>query len=190
MLVVGLVALVQGGTYWAVVHANRKNASARIEQNMDDGVRHFKELMATRQRTLLAGAGLIGEDLALRDAIARDDRRAMRHVLDHYVRRLNIAGMALLSAGGEFLSASPELPNEAVRTLLSSLVRNYSEEGGGGGGGGGGGRRRRRFGCLRATNCWPSLLYPWIHHRRRFRKTSALLSRIALTVPSSDKWSS
>ncbi|WP_157836923.1 adenylate/guanylate cyclase domain-containing protein [Geminisphaera colitermitum] len=135
MLVVGLVALVQGGTYWAVVHANRKNASARIEQNMDDGVLHFKELMATRQRTLLAGAGLIGEDLALRDAIARDDRRAMRHVLDHYVRRLNIAGMALLSAGGEFLSASPELPNEAVRTLLSSLVRNYSEGGGGGEGG-------------------------------------------------------
>lgn len=123
VLVVGLVALVQGVSYWAVVRANRKNAGNVIEQNMRDGVRLFKELMEERHGLLITGAGLIGKDLALQHALQRGNRQVMQHVTDHYVRQLNITGMALMTDAGEVLAATPVPKDDEARTLMTSLAR-------------------------------------------------------------------
>ncbi|AHF93561.1 guanylate cyclase [Opitutaceae bacterium TAV5] len=125
VLVTSLVALVQGVSWWAVAHANRKNASRHIEQSMRDGVLDFGEFMKTRRHMLTAGAGLLAGDLALRYAIDRDDRRTIRSVLDHYVQRLDIAGMAVFSGTGDLLAISPETAGEPTRNLLASLARGW-----------------------------------------------------------------
>jgi diguanylate cyclase (GGDEF)-like protein len=94
---VALLVLVQGLGAFLVIQANSQIARQTIDQELEQGERVFKQLLAQNQARLEQGAGILSADFAFRQAIASNDTGTILSVLRNHGARVGANVMTLAS---------------------------------------------------------------------------------------------
>ncbi len=94
---VGLLVLVQGIGAVLVIQANSQIARQTIDQELEQGERVFKQLLAQNQARLEQGAGILSADVAFRQSIAANDTVTILTVLRNHGVRVGANVMTLAS---------------------------------------------------------------------------------------------
>jgi diguanylate cyclase (GGDEF)-like protein len=94
---VTLLILVQGLSAFLVIQANSQIARQTIDQELEQGERVFKQLLAQNQARLEQGAGILSADFAFRQAIASNDTATILSVLRNHGARQGASVMTLAS---------------------------------------------------------------------------------------------
>jgi diguanylate cyclase (GGDEF)-like protein len=94
---VALLVLVQGLGAFLVIQANSQIARQTIDQELEQGERVFKQLLAQNQARLEQGAGILSGDLGFRNAIAANDTGTILAVLSNHGARVGASVMTLAS---------------------------------------------------------------------------------------------
>ncbi len=107
LLLVGLIATVQGLVYLLVSRANDRSALEHIQRNLDTGARVFQLSLAGRIATLSTGARLMAEDYAIKPLLMRDpDAATLRSVLQSFTQRVGAPVVCLFTVEGGLLAAT------------------------------------------------------------------------------------
>lgn len=108
VLVVGLVAAVQGATFLVVARANRENALVTIEADLALAARQFQNNARLREENLLRDARLMANDYAMKQLFLADHFSAAtaRSALTSYSARVQAPLLLLLDPAGAMLSAT------------------------------------------------------------------------------------
>ena len=94
---VALLVLVQGLGAFLVIQANSQIARQTIDQELEQGERVFKQLLAQNQARLEQGAGILSADFAFRQSIASNDTGTILSVLRNHGARVGASVMTLSS---------------------------------------------------------------------------------------------
>ncbi|HET6264914.1 MAG TPA: EAL domain-containing protein [Usitatibacter sp.] len=94
---VALLVLVQGLGAFLVIQANSQIARQTIDQELEQGERVFRRLLAQNQARLEQGAAILSADFAFRQAIATDDGGTIASVLRNHGARVGATVMMLVS---------------------------------------------------------------------------------------------
>jgi len=94
---VALLVLVQGLGAFLVIQANAQIARQAMDQELEQGERVFKQLLAQNQARLEQGAGILSADFAFRQAIATNDTGTILSVLRNHGARVGASVMTLAS---------------------------------------------------------------------------------------------
>jgi len=94
---VALLVLVQGLGAFLVIQANAQIARQAMDQELEQGERVFKQLLAQNQARLEQGAGILSADFAFRQAIATNDTGTILSVLRNHGARVGANVMTLAS---------------------------------------------------------------------------------------------
>jgi len=94
---VALLVLVQGVGAFLVIQANAQIARQAMDQELEQGERVFKQLLAQNQARLEQGAGILSADFAFRQAIATNDTGTILSVLRNHGARVGASVMTLAS---------------------------------------------------------------------------------------------
>jgi diguanylate cyclase len=94
---VALLVLVQGLGAFLVIQANSQIARQTIDQELEQGERVFKQLLAQNQARLEQGAGILSADFAFRQSIASNDIPTILSVLRNHGARVGASVMTLAS---------------------------------------------------------------------------------------------
>jgi len=94
---VTLLVLVQGLAAFLVIEANSQIARQTIDQELEQGERVFRRLLAQNQARLEQGAAILSADFAFRQAIATDDSGTITSVLRNHGARVGATVMTLIS---------------------------------------------------------------------------------------------
>jgi hypothetical protein len=94
---VGLLVLVQGIGAILVIQANSQIARQTVDQELEQGERVFKQLLAQNQARLEQGAGVLSADSAFRQSIANNDTGTILSVLRNHGARVGANVMTLAS---------------------------------------------------------------------------------------------
>jgi diguanylate cyclase (GGDEF)-like protein len=94
---VALLVLVQGLGAFLVIQANSQIARQTIDQELQQGERVFRQLLAQNQARLEQGAGILSADFAFRQAIASNDTGTILSVLRNHGARAGANVMTLAS---------------------------------------------------------------------------------------------
>ncbi|HUL95870.1 MAG TPA: EAL domain-containing protein [Usitatibacter sp.] len=94
---VALLVLVQGLSAFLVIQANSQIARQTIDQELEQGERVFRQLLAQNQARLEQGAGILSADFAFRQAIATNDSPTILSVLRNHGARVGASVMTLAS---------------------------------------------------------------------------------------------
>jgi len=94
---VALLVLVQGVGAFLVIQANAQIARQAMDQELEQGERVFKQLLAQNQARLEQGAGILSADAAFRQAIATNDTGTILSVLRNHGARVGASVMTLAS---------------------------------------------------------------------------------------------
>ena len=94
---VALLVLVQGLGAFLVIQANSQIARQTIDQELEQGERVFRQLLAQNQARLEQGAGILSADFAFRQAIASNDTGTVLSVLRNHGARVGANVMTLAS---------------------------------------------------------------------------------------------
>jgi diguanylate cyclase (GGDEF)-like protein len=97
---VALLVLVQGFGAFMVTRANSQIARQTINQELEQGERVFRQLLAQNQARLEQGAAILSADFAFRQAIATDNSDTIVSVLRNHGARLGANVMTLVSLDG------------------------------------------------------------------------------------------
>lgn len=108
VLIAGLLAFVQAGTYLLVSRANRANALATINADLARAARQFDNNARLREENLLRDARLMANDYAMKQLFlaAEFSAATARSALASYSARVQAPLIVLLDASGELLSAT------------------------------------------------------------------------------------
>ena len=93
---VALLVLVQGLGIFLVIQSNSQIARQTIDQELEQGERVFRRLLAQNQSRLEQGAAILSADFAFRQAIATDDTGTIASVLRNHGARMGATAMMLL----------------------------------------------------------------------------------------------
>jgi len=95
---VALLVLVQGLGAFLVIQANSQIARQTIDQELEQGERVFKQLLAQNQARLEQGAGILSADFAFRQSIASNEIGTILSVLRNHGARVgaNVTTLASL----------------------------------------------------------------------------------------------
>ena len=94
---VALLVLVQGVGALLVMSANSQIARETVDQELEQGERVFKQLLAQNQARLEQGAGILSADFAFRQAIASNETGTILSVLSNHGARVGANVMTLAS---------------------------------------------------------------------------------------------
>ena len=94
---VALLVLVQGLGAFLVIQANSQIARQTIDQELEQGERVFKQLLAQNQARLEQGAGILSADFAFRQSIASNEIGTILSVLRNHGARVGANVMTLAS---------------------------------------------------------------------------------------------
>ena len=94
---VTLLVLVQGIGAFLVIHANSQIARQTIDQELEQGERVFKQLLAQNQARLEQAAGILSADFAFRQSIASNEIGTILSVLRNHGARVGANVMTLAS---------------------------------------------------------------------------------------------
>ncbi|HUP30472.1 MAG TPA: EAL domain-containing protein, partial [Usitatibacter sp.] len=94
---VALLVLVQGVGALLVMRSNSQIARQTIEQELGQGERVFRQLLAQNQARLEQGAAILSADYGFRQAIATNDAGTIVSVLRNHGARLGATVMTLVS---------------------------------------------------------------------------------------------
>ena len=97
---VALLVLVQGIGAFLVMRSNSQIARETIEQELVQGERVFRQLLAQNQARLEQGAAILSADFAFREAIATNDSGTILSVLRNHGARLGATVATLVSLDG------------------------------------------------------------------------------------------
>ena len=92
-----LLVLVQGLGAFLVIEANSQIARQTIGQELEQGERVFRQLLAQNQARLEQGAAILSADFAFRQAIATNDTGTIVSVLRNHGARVGATVMTLVS---------------------------------------------------------------------------------------------
>jgi adenylate cyclase len=107
LLLVGLIAAVQGLVYLLVSQANERSALRQIQRNLDTGARVFQQSLAERIAALSTGARLMAEDYAIKPLLMRDpDAATLRSTLLSFTQRVGAPVVCLFNVEGALLAAT------------------------------------------------------------------------------------
>ncbi|MGZ5084375.1 MAG: putative bifunctional diguanylate cyclase/phosphodiesterase, partial [Usitatibacter sp.] len=126
---VALLVLVQGISAVLVMQANSQIARETVDQELEQGERVFKQLLAQNQARLEQGAGILSADFAFRQAIATNDIGTILSVLRNHGARVGANVMTLASL--ENLIRADTLDGERIGKPFASpdLIRLAGIEG-------------------------------------------------------------
>ncbi|MGZ5036847.1 MAG: putative bifunctional diguanylate cyclase/phosphodiesterase [Usitatibacter sp.] len=126
---VALLVLVQGISAVLVMQANSQIARETVDQELEQGERVFKQLLAQNQARLEQGAGILSADFAFRQAIATNDIGTILSVLRNHGARVGANVMTLASL--ENLIRADTLDSERIGKPFASpdLIRLAGIEG-------------------------------------------------------------
>jgi adenylate cyclase len=132
LLLVGLIALVQGVVYVLVSQASQRSAMEHIRQNLGVGARVFQQSLQERIETLSTGARLMAEDYAIKPLLMREpDVATLRSTLYSFTTRVGSDLISLFTAEGDFLaSTDPKLRPEELapfRQLIDTATQSDLE---------------------------------------------------------------
>jgi adenylate cyclase len=108
VLVVGLMAAVQGATFLVVARANRENALASIRADLGRAARQFQNNARLREENLLRDARLMANDYAMKQLFLAEQFSAdtARSALTSYSARVQAPLLLLLDPAGAVLSST------------------------------------------------------------------------------------
>ncbi|MGZ5041196.1 MAG: diguanylate cyclase domain-containing protein, partial [Usitatibacter sp.] len=126
---VALLVLVQGISAVLVMQANSQIARETVDQELEQGERVFKQLLAQNQARLEQGAGILSADFAFRQAIATNDIGTILSVLRNHGARVGANVMTLASLDN--LIRADTLDSERIGKPFASpdLIRLAGIEG-------------------------------------------------------------
>ena len=126
---VALLVLVQGLGAFLVIQANSQIARQTIDQELEQGERVFKQLLAQNQARLEQGAGILSADFAFRQAIASNDTGTILSVLRNHGARVgaNVMTLASLENVVRADTLDPERPGKSF--AFPDLIRIAAVEG-------------------------------------------------------------
>lgn len=136
VLILGLLAAALGVSYILVVRANRANAIAHIEQNLDGALRVFRFSVELRQDRLAQSAKVVSADWPMRTLYLQDvlDRATLRSTLQSYAERLEVPVVTAFDPEGNLLASTQgELDDEACgpfRYLVQRAEEASSDQAG------------------------------------------------------------
>lgn len=110
VLLVGLLALVQIGTYFTVSRANSTNALRHAEESLDRGQKFFQEAVAVRVEVLAKSGSQMATDYAFRQLLLHSDTdpRTIRSALLNSAERIGAPVVALFSTDGDLIANTRE----------------------------------------------------------------------------------
>lgn len=108
VLLVGLLAVAQAGTYLVVSRANRASALATIDAELASAARQFAATVAQREKALLFAAKQMAGDYAMRQLFLAEEFSAAtaRSALATYQTRIEAPLLVLLDPEGRLLAAT------------------------------------------------------------------------------------
>jgi diguanylate cyclase (GGDEF)-like protein len=126
---VALLVLVQGLGAFLVIQANSQIARQTIDQELEQGERVFKQLLAQNQARLEQGAGILSADFAFRQSIASNDTGTILSVLRNHGARVGANVMTLASLENTVRADTLDPARVGKDFAYQDLIRLASVEG-------------------------------------------------------------
>ncbi len=126
---VALLVLVQGLGAFLVIQANSQIARQTIDQELEQGERVFRQLLAQNQARLEQGAGILSADFAFRQAIASNDTGTVLSVLRNHGARVGASVMTLSSLENVVRADTLDAERVGKPFAYQDLIRLASIEG-------------------------------------------------------------
>ncbi len=126
---VALLVIVQGLGAFLVIQANSQIARDTIDQELEQGERVFKQLLAQNQARLEQGAGILSADFAFRQAIASNDTGTVLSVLRNHGARVGANVMTLASLQNAVRADTLDAARVGKPFAYPDLIRLASVEG-------------------------------------------------------------
>lgn len=126
---VALLVIVQGVAAFLVVQANSQVARRTINEQLEQGERVFRQLLAQNQARLEQGAGILSADFAFRQAIASNDTGTILSVLRNHGARVGANVMTLASLDNMVRADTLDPARIGKPFAYADLVKTASSEG-------------------------------------------------------------
>lgn len=129
LLLVGLIALVQGAVYVLISDANERNAREHIKENLQTGALIFRQNLSERIDFLVGTARVLTNDYAIKPLLMQDpvDRSTLRTVLVSYTQRVKAPVISFFSAEGDLLAMTDEEMGRENVGPFRYLIRQATE---------------------------------------------------------------
>lgn len=111
-VLLGLVALMEGATYLAMLNVTRDSLREQSEAQLRVGARVFDNLLASRADDLRVAARVIAADFGFKDAATSGDPETMRSALANHSLRIGADLAMLIGLDGRIVAST--LPPEAA----------------------------------------------------------------------------
>jgi adenylate cyclase len=130
LLIVGLLALAQCANFVLVRRANRRNATERINADLDKGALLFAHRVNARLDDLSIRATLMSGDYAIRQLFLEDrtDPATVSSALETYRVRMGVPFMTLLAADGSRLGDTGGVLAASALGPFQDLVARAAQE--------------------------------------------------------------
>jgi diguanylate cyclase (GGDEF)-like protein len=126
---VALLVLVQGLGAFLVIQANSQIARQTMDQELEQGERVFKQLLAQNQARLEQGAGILSADFAFRQAIATNETGTILSVLRNHGARVGANVMTLASLDNVIRADTLDADRVGKPFAAADLIRIAGVEG-------------------------------------------------------------
>jgi len=126
---VALLVIVQGIAAFLVIQANSQVARRTINQQLEQGERVFRQLLAQNQARLEQGAGILSADFAFRQAIASNDTGTILSVLRNHGARVGANVMTLASLDNTVRADTLDPARLGTPFAFPDLVKAAASEG-------------------------------------------------------------
>ncbi len=124
-----LLVLVQGLGAFLVIEANSQIARQTIAQELEQGERVFRQLLAQNQARLEQGAAILSADFAFRQAIATNDIGTIVSVLRNHGARVGATVMTLVSLDKSVIADTQDGAREGKPFPFPALVDTSASSG-------------------------------------------------------------
>jgi len=131
VLLLGLLVAVLGSNYYLVKQANRDNAIAHIEANLEVGARIYDSAVRQRIESLAASAKVMSGDYAIRQVLLQDqpDTQTLSSNLLSYTQRVHAPVIALFDPSAQLVANSEHGVENENSGPFGYLIRQAGTEG-------------------------------------------------------------
>ncbi len=117
VLIIGLIAVTQTVTLFAVLASTRRNVEARAAEQLTAGGSYALQLLQFRARQLASGVAVVAADFGFREAVSSSDVPTILSAASNQSRRIDADLMLVVDMRGGLVASTKQVDQSSIAPL-------------------------------------------------------------------------
>ncbi len=129
VLIIGLIAVTQTVTLFAVLASARRNVEARAAEQLTAGGSYALQLLQFRESQLAGGAAVMASDFGFREAVSSGDAPTILSAAANHSRRIEADLLLVIDTRGQLLASTAQVDRGLVDSMDTLVSREATGSG-------------------------------------------------------------